>query len=368
MSKKVLFIAPRFHTNQFFLTKNLLKRKVQITFLSIYQGGSENHKYLKPIFSKPSMLVNWFMKNKKDAKIPKNRYFLRKYHLTSFRQCKRIYKEFNPDILIIRNLRLLISIQHLIIGLILRKKIFIYSLNNYRQNISFSRKSVANALKLFGVKHFTPVLGDVSKPIMPNTYYIPMVMDKLVDKETILVKKQNPGIQIVTVGKMVERKKLRELVESLNRIKFFDKKDNKLVIISECIGNQQQRYMDTIPKNQNQIIFHLNIKHQRVFELYKNSDLFVLPSFNEPAGTSLVEGIASGLAVICSDTNGTKGYIEEGVNGHIFKSTNDFYDLDNVLLKIMDKNLLIQFGLESLRIIEKNHSIDKFYDLVLTNS
>ncbi|MCK0147052.1 glycosyltransferase family 4 protein [Arenibacter sp. F26102] len=344
-----------------------MKKKIAVAFLSIYQGGSENHKYLKPIFSKPSILVNWFIKNKKDAKIPKNRYFLRKYHLSSFRQCKRIYNEFNPDIVIIRNLRLLISIQHLIIGLILRKKIFIYSLNNYRQNIGFSRKLVANTLKLFGVKHYTPVFGDVSKPVMPNTYYIPMVMDKLVVKESILSKIYNPGIQIATVGKMVERKKLRELVESLIRIKFFDNRENKLIIISECIGEKHEQYLDTIPKKENQIIFHLNIKHEIVFKLYESSDLFILPSFNEPAGTSLVEALASGLAVVCSDTNGTKGYIDEGINGHVFKSTEDFYDLDMVLSKIMDKNLLINYGMESLRIIEENHSIDKFYDLVINN-
>ena len=61
-NKRVLFVAPRFHTNQYILIKNLINYDIEVNFLSVYIGGSENHKYLTPILSKPSWIVKWYLK------------------------------------------------------------------------------------------------------------------------------------------------------------------------------------------------------------------------------------------------------------------------------------------------------------------
>lgn len=366
--KKVLFVVPRFHTNQFYLAKQLLEKEIEVNYLSVYIGTSESHKYLKPILSKPSKLIKWFLKNK-NSKFADDRETLRKYTITSIAQCIKIYKELNPDIVIVRNLRLFISIQHFFIGVILRKKVFLYTQNYYRQQISKRRKLFYRSLSIFGVKHYTPVLGDVNAPIIPNTFYIPFVMEKMVHEKTVSSKDQNTGIQIITIGKMQERKNLKELVDSLFRINFFDKKSNTLTVVSECIGEQHMKYLESIKKsilkNESQIKFHLNIEHDKVFELLKKSDLFVLPSHNEPAGTSINEAMACGLAVVCSNSNGTQCYIENGVNGFVFKYSQDFEDLDVVLKKILDKNTLVNYGLESLKRIEQYHGIENFYNNVI---
>lgn len=366
--KRVLFVVPRFHTNQFYLAKQLLENEVEVNYLSVYIGGSENHKYLKPILSKPSILIKWLLKNK-NPKYADDREILRKYTITSFVQCFKIYKELKPDIVIVRNLRHFISMQHFLIGFLLRKKIFLYTLNSSREKISFKRRLFYRSLKFFGAKHYTPVLGDSSKPRIPNTLYIPFVMEKMVDRETVDSKRQNSGIQIMTIGKMQKRKNLKELVESLFRINFFDKRNNSLIIVSECIGEQHLNYFESIkksiPKNASQIKFHLNIAHDKVFELLKQSDLFVLPSHKEPAGTSIHEAMACGLAVVSSNSNGTQYYIENGGNGYVFKYSEDFTDLDAVLKKVLDKNTLVNYGLESLKRIEQYHGIENFYENVI---
>ena len=369
-NKKVLFIAPRFHTNQFFLTKQLLEKKIEVNFLSVYIGSSENHNYLKPLLSKPSVATKWFLKNK-NTRNADNREALRKYHITSLTQCFKIYKKLSPDIVIIRNLRFFISIQHFIIGIILRKKIYLYTQNMYHQKIGYKRKLFFHMLKTLGIKHFTPVLGDVSEPIIPNTLYIPFVMEKMVDRKTVSKKNQNTGIQIITIGKMQERKNLRELVDSLSRINFFNAKNNTLIIVSECIGQEHIKYMESIKKSilmyESQIVFHLNIDHEKVFDLLKESDLFVLPSHDEPAAFSILEAMACGLAVVSSDKNGTKCYIENGINGCVFKYSENFKDLDIVLRKILDKNRLISYGLASLKRIEQHHGINNFYNNLIKN-
>ena len=367
-NKKVLFVAPRFHTNQFFLTKNLIEKDVIVNFLAVYLGGSENHKYLTPILSKPSFLIKWFLKNR-SAKDTKGRKYLRLYHITSFSQCIKLYKDLKPDIIIIRNMRFFISIQHLIIGLLLRKKVYLYTLFGLRQKISYSRRLFYNFMKLLGVKHYTSVIGDETQPILPNTIYIPMIFEKLVTDESIKEKIKNKGIQIITVGKMQKRKNLKQLIESLYRIDFFEDINNVLIIVSECISDENREILNdikkTITKNHSQIKLMLNVEHQNVFKLLQRADLFVMPSHNEPAGTSMVEAMACGLPVICSNSNGAKCYIEDNMNGFIYEHSENLDNLDPVLKGVLKKNKLIKFGLESLNIIEKNHSIQYYYDKII---
>lgn len=367
-NKKVLFIAPRFHTNQFFLTKQLIEKNVDVNFLSIYIGASENHEYLEPIVSKPSRLINWFLKNK-NGENEADRKSMRLYHITSFFQCISIYKNLKPDIVIIRDVRWFISKQHFIISILLRKRIFLYSLTSYRQKIDFKRKLFYGALKLFGIKHYTPVKGYEYNPTLPNTLYIPFIMEKIADKELVTDRLGNDGIRIITIGKMQKRKNIKELVESLFRIGFFNKKNNTLSIVSECIEEKQFEILNSIKaiikSNETQIVFHMNVAHDKVPQLLKDSDLFVLPSHNEPAGTSIHEAMACGLAVVCSNSNGTQWYVENGVNGYVFNYSEDFVDLDAVLLKLLDKKLLVEYGLASLRLIEQNHGIEKFYNHII---
>ena len=54
--------------------------------------------------------------------------------------------------------------------------------------------------------------------------------------------------------------------------------------------------------------------------------LFVLASRDEPAAVSPLEAMAHSLPVVCSDSNGTRGYIRHGVNGFVF-ATDDHDDL-----------------------------------------
>ena len=45
--KNILLIAPRFHTNQYYMTKHLLKKN-NVFFISLYKGNVEDHTFVKP--------------------------------------------------------------------------------------------------------------------------------------------------------------------------------------------------------------------------------------------------------------------------------------------------------------------------------
>jgi glycosyltransferase involved in cell wall biosynthesis len=167
----------------------------------------------------------------------------------------------------------------------------------------------------------------------------------------------------------MKRKNLPELISSLYRIDFFSDPNNRLIMISECISDSNfafyEKIKQTITKHEDQIHVLLNVPHQEVFEIMKESDIFVMPAINEPAGTSMVEAMACGLGVICSDSNGAKYYIDEGQNGHVFEFTEDLENLDSAILQVMDKELLVRYGKKSLEIIETKHNVERFIELVV---
>ena len=90
--RRILFIAPRFHTNQYYLIKNLLKKNL-IFFISLYEGKIENHKYLKPEIIEQSLI------SKKIQAILKLRFDT--LYFPNFFQVFGILKKIKPDLIIL---------------------------------------------------------------------------------------------------------------------------------------------------------------------------------------------------------------------------------------------------------------------------
>ena len=56
-----------------------------------------------------------------------------------------------------------------------------------------------------------------------------------------------------------------------------------------------------------------------VLEIYKIADLFVFPSLREGLPVALIEAMASGLAVVCSDIRGNRDLIKDNQGGRLLK-------------------------------------------------
>jgi glycosyltransferase involved in cell wall biosynthesis len=104
------------------------------------------------------------------------------------------------------------------------------------------------------------------------------------------------------------------------------------------------------------------IEHNKVLDIMDMSDIYVLPSANEPASFSHLEAMARGLPVICSDTNGTSTYVQENVNGFVFK-TDDCRSLAKCLIELIgDKNLVRRMGYNSWKLVKENHRPEQVAD------
>jgi glycosyltransferase involved in cell wall biosynthesis len=70
------------------------------------------------------------------------------------------------------------------------------------------------------------------------------------------------------------------------------------------------------------------VAHDDLPAMYRKADLFVLPSLNEGMSNTVLEAIASGLAVLATDTGGTKELVRDGENGFLvaMKDARDIAD------------------------------------------
>ncbi len=110
------------------------------------------------------------------------------------------------------------------------------------------------------------------------------------------------GLRIVCVSRLIERKGIKYLIEAIGKLK---NKNIKLVLVGE--GNQEEELKKLAQDLgiSDIVDFKGYISHDNIADIYRNSDVFILPSLNEGMSNALLEGMASGLTVIVTDTGGT---------------------------------------------------------------
>ncbi len=109
-------------------------------------------------------------------------------------------------------------------------------------------------------------------------------------------------LRVLCVSRLIERKGIRFLIEAIGMLK----KDRvELILVGEgnCEGELKELAKDL--EVSDRVVFKGYVGHDRISDIYKESDLFVLPSLNEGMSNALLEAMASGLPVIVTDTGGT---------------------------------------------------------------
>ena len=115
-------------------------------------------------------------------------------------------------------------------------------------------------------------------------------------------------LKVVTCAQLIKRKNIDKIIKGLKNIK-----PENLTIIGD---GKEKNYLEKLAKEVNYpVIFLGRLPHEEVFEVMKNSDIFVLPSENETFGMVYLEAMASGCITIGVERDGIDGIIKHGYNG-----------------------------------------------------
>ena len=370
---KFLFVAPRYHTNQIPIIKGLLESGHKVKFLVIYKGSTENYEELAPESIKYSFFTklkynrilsrkgevkaeNWLIHNFK----PKITYIY------------RYLKEYEPDIVILRDRSKLSRIVYLICRLIGIKNVILYNQEPLNGEWLKSKLKKLLARIVFPKVRYTPVkyINLINKPNNnsikeKNAYFIPFVQ-YIEDSSINRGYAKDDFIKILVVGKYREYKNLTILVDTLTHLTKY--KNFHITVIGQVTNSIEQNYYENmnslIMKNnvQNCITLLRNIPFNKMKEIYLQHDIFVLTSKREIASIAVLEAMANGLCIISTDNNGTAFYVTEGNAGLLFESDNSS-DLASKIATLLDApNLISQYGKNAINYIKNYCSFSNYYN------
>jgi sugar transferase (PEP-CTERM/EpsH1 system associated) len=161
---------------------------------------------------------------------------------------------------------------------------------------------------------------------------------------------------IGTVGRLVEVKDQRTLIEAFDRLVKVESTPKKLRLVIVGDGPMYQTLCDKITELGLSEYVWMPGDREDIPDLLRMMDLFVLPSLGEGISNTLLEAMATGLPLIATRVGGNPELIEEGINGYLVP-VGDTEVLSCDLKKILaDPKALALYGENSL------HKVRQFFD------
>lgn len=374
---RVLYVAPRFHTNQIPVVKGWLASGHQVCFASQFVAELEDYSVLKPEllgYSPIFEMLTAFWKlsrtifGKKTA--VRQEFDMRiKLGFPSGHKLRLLMRQFGPELVIMRerslyNVPVYLYCKRHGIDSILYNQSPLWDIPN--RDKSLKKKLL---LKMLPKKRMTPVYGNPGegKTPLPDSWYVPFVIEPHIAPEA-KPHFQNGHIQVVCISRYEERKQLFLLLEAMREL--FEPYNLHLTIAGEMVEKEQEDYCRCLYQKiqemrlQERITLKRNLTIPQVYEEYVRADLFVLPSTKERASISQLEAMSCSLPVICSDTNGSACYVEAGVNGWLFRDL-DKTDLQEKIKQIVSsREQLLIMGRESWRLVKEKYGFIDYYRVV----
>ncbi len=161
-------------------------------------------------------------------------------------------------------------------------------------------------------------------------------------------------VVVLFVGRITRVKDITYLLDY-----FRDERPDNAELVMVGHGPDLDEYMGKYGQIEN-IHFLGKQMGRELQELYASADMYCLPSASETLGKTVLESMASGLAVLVSDQGGPKDYVTEGKEGMIFQAHN-YNDFKTKLTEmISDKARLQEMGKESRKSVQP-YTDDKLF-------
>lgn len=169
-------------------------------------------------------------------------------------------------------------------------------------------------------------------------------------KEFMFKKRYNTKkkLQILCVGRLIERKGYSYLIEAIKPISDF-------VSVTFIGGGDLSNTLKYQSRNLD-VTFLGIIEHDKIAKIYSKYDIFVLPSFNEGMSNTVLEAMASGLGLIVTNTGGSAELVKK--NGFIIEPGNS-KEITRKLKKYINNKKLLEQHAEMSRKHAKNFSWEK---------
>jgi glycosyltransferase involved in cell wall biosynthesis len=170
-------------------------------------------------------------------------------------------------------------------------------------------------------------ISEITKLVLTRQYKVPLEKITIVyndinfTPETNHFKGLKTGKNVLYIGRITPQKGLSFLLDTINKVVEYDP-EIRFIIAGD--GDMMEELIKTIceQKLEKNVIITGWVENEDKGQLYKSSDIFVMPSPSEPFGLTALEAIKSGVPVISSKHCGFLGVVPA-------TPTFDYYDINN---------------------------------------
>lgn len=187
------------------------------------------------------------------------------------------------------------------------------SMNNFFQLLPNYSKALKHANRIYCSNDETQQLIEkkLPKEQIKKVYHLTElgINNKYLLDRYNIEKKQSGVVHIIVSGRMIYRKGLMLLLDSLHQLRT----ERKYVVDIFGDGEQKNEILNKIDEyNLNNIVLlHGKVSFEEMQNMYKEADIYCLPSLRETTGTSVFEAMANKLPVVALKQNGVKYIVQD---------------------------------------------------------
>lgn len=204
----------------------------------------------------------------------------------------------------------------------------------------------------------------IIKSISPNVKVT--VISNAVKIPTKIACWNNDKFQILYLGVLIPRKGVLDLVDCISLLKNNYKIENFVLVIAGT-GEDENKIRKQIRRYglEKYIVIKGWIEGKEKEHLFQNSQILVLPSYNEGLPISILEGISYGLPVIASNVGDISMAVHNNINGYLIKP-GDKEKMADCIISLMSKVTYSRMSLSSRKIAEDQFSEEKMFSNLIT--
>jgi glycosyltransferase involved in cell wall biosynthesis len=121
------------------------------------------------------------------------------------------------------------------------------------------------------------------------------------------------SVELVYAGKLNRAKGVSHLIRAVDGLDFYGKKIC-LTVAGSGKGLEAEEIYAAARECRHEVVFTGDVPQDRLSRIFRDSDIFILPSFYEGLPLVLIEAMACGLRVVTTDLPGVKGWIGMEIN------------------------------------------------------
>ena len=174
--------------------------------------------------------------------------------------------------------------------------------------------------------------------------------------------------RLLFVGQVTRHKGVHTAVEALNLLVQSGHDDATLTIVGDSAAEEfktQLRRMISLYQLDNHVRFTGLVQREDTPQIYQEHDVLIFPSvWDEPFSITVLEAMASGLAVVGTATGGSGEILEDGVNALVFEKENAQQCADCISRLFSDQEFFEQVRRRGRSTIEQKHRLEQMVDTI----